>query len=184
GLELVAERAGLGNPSIELGHRLPDRIAPTLVRRRRELAFELCARKPQRFERPHSLRVAHLAQLRPRAIALELLHPFLDPRILINKSFAGITHISSHYKLLDVSARTTSATSSSALGFFHPAVRAWFSATFGEPTRPQARGWPAIARGESTLILAPTGSGKTLSAFLWCLDRLMFAPEPLKARRC
>jgi ATP-dependent Lhr-like helicase len=67
---------------------------------------------------------------------------------------------------------------------FHPAVRAWFSATFGEPTRPQARGWPAIARGESTLILAPTGSGKTLSAFLWCLDRLMFAPEPPKAARC
>src|SRR5262249_51507316 len=64
------------------------------------------------------------------------------------------------------------------------AVRAWFGATFGEPTRPQARGWPAIARSESTLILAPTGSGKTLSAFLWCLDRLMFAPEPPKARRC
>jgi len=34
-------------------------------------------------------------------------------------------------------------------------------------------GWPVIARGESTLILAPTGTGKTLTAFLWCLDRLM-----------
>src|SRR5579875_3204778 len=34
-------------------------------------------------------------------------------------------------------------------------------------------GWPAIARGESTLIFAPTGTGKTLAAFLWCLDRLM-----------
>jgi ATP-dependent Lhr-like helicase len=30
-----------------------------------------------------------------------------------------------------------------------------------------------IARGESSLILAPTGTGKTLAAFLWCLDRLM-----------
>jgi ATP-dependent Lhr-like helicase len=34
-------------------------------------------------------------------------------------------------------------------------------------------GWPVIARGESALILAPTGTGKTLTAFLWCLDRLM-----------
>jgi ATP-dependent Lhr-like helicase len=34
-------------------------------------------------------------------------------------------------------------------------------------------GWPVIARGESALILAPTGTGKTLAAFLWCLDRLM-----------
>ena len=52
---------------------------------------------------------------------------------------------------------------------FHPATRDWFTATFDAPTRPQALGWPAIARGESALILAPTGSGKTLAAFLWCL---------------
>jgi ATP-dependent Lhr-like helicase len=37
-------------------------------------------------------------------------------------------------------------------------------------------GWPVIARGESALILAPTGTGKTLTAFLWCLDRLMLHP--------
>jgi ATP-dependent Lhr-like helicase len=40
-------------------------------------------------------------------------------------------------------------------------------------------GWPAIARGESALILAPTGTGKTLAAFLWCLDRLMLQPLPV-----
>ncbi len=34
-------------------------------------------------------------------------------------------------------------------------------------------GWPVIARSENALILAPTGTGKTLAAFLWCLDRLM-----------
>jgi ATP-dependent Lhr-like helicase len=63
-------------------------------------------------------------------------------------------------------------------------VRGWFTAAFEAPTAPQALGWPAIARGESTLILAPTGSGKTLAAFLWCLDRLMFSPPPPKTRRC
>ena len=70
------------------------------------------------------------------------------------------------------------------LELFHPAVRAWFRDVFESPTRPQAMGWPAIARGESTLILAPTGTGKTLAAFLWSLNRLMFAPAPEKLRRC
>jgi ATP-dependent Lhr-like helicase len=67
---------------------------------------------------------------------------------------------------------------------FHPAVRTWFTASFDAPTRPQELGWGPIARGESTLILAPTGSGKTLAAFLWCLDRLMFAEAPPKTKRC
>jgi ATP-dependent Lhr-like helicase len=78
----------------------------------------------------------------------------------------------------------TSASTSDPLAPFHPAVRAWFSAAFEAPTRPQALGWPAIARGRSTLVLAPTGSGKTLAAFLWCLDRLMFTPTPPRSRRC
>jgi ATP-dependent Lhr-like helicase len=63
-------------------------------------------------------------------------------------------------------------------------VREWFTSSFAEPTRAQALGWPAITRGDSTLILAPTGSGKTLAAFLWCLDRLMFSPEPPVKERC
>ncbi len=67
---------------------------------------------------------------------------------------------------------------------FHPAVRRWFEASFVAPTQAQALGWPAIAAGQSTLILAPTGSGKTLTAFLWCLDRLMFSPVPDKKQRC
>src|SRR5439155_12158745 len=70
------------------------------------------------------------------------------------------------------------------LALFHPAVREWFSSTFAGPTRAQQLGWPPIARGDSTLIFAPTGSGKTLTAFLWCLDRLMFAPRPQKEGRC
>jgi ATP-dependent helicase Lhr and Lhr-like helicase len=70
------------------------------------------------------------------------------------------------------------------LKLFHPAVREWFQAVFPAPTRPQHMGWAAIARGDSTLILAPTGTGKTLAAFLWCINRLMFAPEPEKKQRC
>ena len=56
---------------------------------------------------------------------------------------------------------------------FHPVTAEWFKAVFDAPTAPQRMGWPVIARGESALILAPTGTGKTLTAFLWCLDRLM-----------
>jgi ATP-dependent helicase Lhr and Lhr-like helicase len=67
---------------------------------------------------------------------------------------------------------------------FHEPVQAWFRASFRDATRPQRLGWPAIARGESTLILAPTGTGKTLTAFLWCLDRLMFSPPPETKSRC
>ena len=40
------------------------------------------------------------------------------------------------------------------------------------------QGWPAIAAGDHTLILAPTGTGKTLSAFLWAIDRLSVEPVP------
>jgi ATP-dependent Lhr-like helicase len=64
------------------------------------------------------------------------------------------------------------------LALFHPVTADWFRAVFDRPTSPQILGWPPIARGEHTLILAPTGSGKTLSAFLWCLNRLMLAPKP------
>ncbi len=64
------------------------------------------------------------------------------------------------------------------LDVFSPAVRAWFEATFDEPTPAQREGWSAIARGDHTLILAPTGSGKTLAAFLWAIDRLGAEPPP------
>jgi ATP-dependent helicase Lhr and Lhr-like helicase len=67
---------------------------------------------------------------------------------------------------------------------FAAPVRDWFEAVFAAPTRPQMQGWPAIGRGESTLILAPTGTGKTLAAFLWCINRLMFTTVPEKLERC
>src|SRR5687767_11944299 len=60
-----------------------------------------------------------------------------------------------------------------ALRGFHPVVAAWFRETLGEPSEPQRRGWPAIAGGDHSLILAPTGTGKTFAAFLWELNALI-----------
>jgi ATP-dependent Lhr-like helicase len=60
---------------------------------------------------------------------------------------------------------------------FSPAVREWFGASFPEPTQPQVQGWPAIRGGQHTLVCAPTGSGKTLTAFLSSIDRLV-TPVP------
>lgn len=55
---------------------------------------------------------------------------------------------------------------------FHPLIQQWFASRFAAPTEPQAAGWPSIATGQHTLIAAPTGSGKTLTAFLAAIDRL------------
>src|SRR5207344_1202138 len=62
------------------------------------------------------------------------------------------------------------------LAAFSSKTRAWFEATFAEPTPAQTLGWPAIASGKHSLIQAPTGSGKTLAAFLYGIDQL--DPEP------
>jgi len=59
------------------------------------------------------------------------------------------------------------------LSAFHPVVERWFQSRFAGPTEPQVQGWPAIAAGRHTLIAAPTGSGKTLTAFLAVIDRLL-----------
>jgi ATP-dependent Lhr-like helicase len=77
----------------------------------------------------------------------------------------------------------TIAGGSDVLDLFHPITAEWFRAVFDDATAPQREGWPAISRGESTLILAPTGTGKTLTAFLWCLDKLMLR-EPATAKGC
>lgn len=63
--------------------------------------------------------------------------------------------------------------SASPLGGFHPLVREWFEQSLGAASPPQREGWPAIASGNHALILAPTGTGKTLAAFLWELNQLI-----------
>ena len=76
------------------------------------------------------------------------------------------------------------------LAAFSPVTRTWFERAFEAPTPAQELGWPAIATGEHVLIQAPTGSGKTLTAFLSAIDRLTANPgnglrvlyvSPLKA---
>ncbi|WP_298750416.1 DEAD/DEAH box helicase [uncultured Serinicoccus sp.] len=64
------------------------------------------------------------------------------------------------------------------LGRFSGPTRAWFEASFAGPTAAQLGAWDAISRREHTLVVAPTGSGKTLSAFLWALDRIVSEPRP------
>jgi ATP-dependent Lhr-like helicase len=73
-----------------------------------------------------------------------------------------------------------------ALYRFHPAVAAWFDATFPGATEAQRRAWPLIQSGHTTLVAAPTGSGKTLTAFLAAIDALVSesrsAPLPDETR--
>src|SRR3989454_2125665 len=66
-----------------------------------------------------------------------------------------------------------------ALQDFHPTIRRWFAEHFGTPSPPQSEGWPAIRAGRHTLIAAPTGTGKTLAAFLWSIDDLVRQSEAL-----
>jgi len=54
---------------------------------------------------------------------------------------------------------------------FHPVIRSWFTETYGKPTAVQAQAWPLIESGAHVLALAPTGSGKTLTAFLSAISR-------------
>ena len=54
---------------------------------------------------------------------------------------------------------------------FHPIIQNWFAERYGEPTDIQTLSWPRIKEAQHLLITAPTGSGKTLTAFLWALNR-------------
>lgn len=67
----------------------------------------------------------------------------------------------------------------SALNYFHPLVASWFAESIGVPTDLQMLAWPQIAAGEHVLIAAPTGSGKTMAAFLWAINELITGKWPL-----
>ncbi|MDN5743864.1 MAG: ATP-dependent helicase [Nocardioidaceae bacterium] len=67
-------------------------------------------------------------------------------------------------------------------GFSAP-TRAWFASAFAEPTPAQRGAWQAIGEGRHSLVVAPTGSGKTLSAFLAAIDHLLTTPAPPTRRQ-
>lgn len=58
------------------------------------------------------------------------------------------------------------------LTLFEKQTADWFADTLGEPTPVQKESWPVIAEGSHALISAPTGTGKTLSAFFVFLERM------------
>ncbi|WP_347490266.1 DEAD/DEAH box helicase [Desulfoscipio sp. XC116] len=66
----------------------------------------------------------------------------------------------------------------SVLDLFHPLIGKWFIEKVGLPADIQAQAWPRVAKGEHVLITAPTGSGKTLTAFLWSLQKLITGDWP------
>ncbi len=59
----------------------------------------------------------------------------------------------------------------------HPWVRAWFQERFGTFSPPQRYAIPNVHERKNCLISAPTGSGKTLSAFLAILSELVALAE-------
>jgi len=128
-------------------------------------SFDSCP-SPQANQAPHTRKDDRVVDVRADARA--------------TATSAGATRVPGTAASPDLHA----ASSDAALALFHPITAEWFRAVFETPTAPQREGWPAIARGESTLILAPTGTGKTLTAFLWCLDRLMMRTAPDADRGC
>ncbi len=68
------------------------------------------------------------------------------------------------------------------LGGFSEPTREWFRAAFADPTPAQTGAWAAIRAGRHSLVVAPTGSGKTLSAFLAAIDTLLTTPPPAERK--
>ena len=69
--------------------------------------------------------------------------------------------------------KTTASINSGFPPEFDPVLVKWFRKHYPEPTEIQQRAWPLIAQGEHLLVTAPTGSGKTLTAFFWALNQLL-----------
>ena len=64
------------------------------------------------------------------------------------------------------------ATKDEVLGLLQPLLRDWFTAKFAGLTEPQSFAVPLIHARENVLVSSPTGSGKTLTAFLSIINEL------------
>lgn len=62
---------------------------------------------------------------------------------------------------------------------FGPATQDWFRGAFSAPTNAQKGAWQSVSSGRNALVVAPTGSGKTLSAFLFAIDRIFREKTPV-----
>jgi ATP-dependent Lhr-like helicase len=70
-----------------------------------------------------------------------------------------------------------------ALGGIAEPLRLWFQERHGTPTAAQRLAWPALLDGKHLLLAAPTGTGKTLAAFVPILQDLL-AGTPSSGVRC
>jgi ATP-dependent Lhr-like helicase len=64
------------------------------------------------------------------------------------------------------------ATKEEILGLLQPLIREWFTAKFAGLTEPQSYAVPLIHARKNVLVSSPTGSGKTLTAFLSVINEL------------
>jgi ATP-dependent Lhr-like helicase len=64
------------------------------------------------------------------------------------------------------------ATADAALVTLSEPIRGWFRSRFSHPTPTQRLAWPVLAQDKNLLLCAPTGTGKTLAAFLPVVSQL------------
>ncbi|MCE4625169.1 MAG: ATP-dependent helicase [Desulfurococcales archaeon] len=74
-------------------------------------------------------------------------------------------------------AATVEFSDDSILGMLRPYIAEWFREKYGKFTEPQRMAIPLIAGGHNVLVSSPTGTGKTLAAFLWILNELLHMSE-------
>lgn len=76
-----------------------------------------------------------------------------------------------------ISKTTEKRTTEEVLSVMHPIVSEWFRGKFGEVTEAQAMAVPLIHARKNVLVSSPTGSGKTLTAFLSILNELILLAD-------